>query len=57
MNNDLVLRPAALSLSARLRRGASILGRFAWRLVLAAAPLCNLYWMVGMPPYTWTNPS
>lgn len=57
MNTDLVLRPATPSPSARLRRGASILGRLLWRLVLAAGPLCNLYWIVGMPPYTWRNPS
>lgn len=23
----------------------------AWRLVIGAAPACNLYWIVGMPPY------
>lgn len=52
MHNELVSRPAPLTLHARLRRGASAFGRLVWRLVLASAPACNLYWIVGMPPYT-----
>jgi hypothetical protein len=52
MNSELALRPVTVSLSARCRRGAAIVRRLTWRLILAAAPMCNLYWIVGMPPYT-----
>ncbi|HEX6538667.1 MAG TPA: hypothetical protein VF155_05765 [Candidatus Dormibacteraeota bacterium] len=51
MNGELALRPATSPLSGRWRRGTSMVLRLAWRLVLAAAPACNLYWIVGMPPY------
>ena len=51
MNSELALRPATLPFSVRMLRGALAVRRLAWRLVLEAAPLCNLYWIVGMPPY------
>jgi hypothetical protein len=51
MSTELVLRPASIPLSVRCRRGARMMVHIAWRFVVAAAPACNLYWIVGMPPY------
>lgn len=51
MNTELVLRPATIPLSVRCRRGGALILRIGWRFVLAAAPLVNLQWIVGVPPY------
>jgi hypothetical protein len=42
-----------LSLAVAVRRALRFVGRVAWKLILAAAPLGNLNWIVGMPPYQW----
>ena len=51
MNNALVLRPVTTGFAVRCRHAAAATRRLAWRLVLEAAPMINLYWCVGMPPY------
>lgn len=51
MNTELVLRPATTPLSVRCHRGAARILRAGWWFVQSAAPACNLYWIVGMPPY------
>ena len=51
MNNALVLRPVTAGITVRCRYAAAAAGRVAWKLVLEAAPMINLYWCVGLPPY------
>ena len=51
MNNDLALRPVTSATSVRRQRAAVAARRLASKLVLAAAPMINLYWAVGVPPY------
>ncbi|MGH7685550.1 MAG: hypothetical protein ACREN2_01835 [Candidatus Dormibacteria bacterium] len=50
MNTELVVRPATTRQTSVVRRGIALVLHAAWRLVIAAAPVCDLYWIVGVPP-------
>lgn len=51
MNNALAIRPVTNGIAVRSQHAAAAARRLAWKLVLEAAPMINLYWCVGLPPY------